>query len=160
MTDSITTAEALARRFHETYERLAPKYGYETREASAKPWEQVPKNNRQLMIAVCAEVGAELLVEAEQLHAQAIAHKSVADRLRQELNTQKDIIKASNERERAVAAEIQRNEERRVQRVTELTRQRDEARDERDQLSGKLVELWMRRTTKKGWWPWRRSTQR
>jgi hypothetical protein len=49
-------AEDLARRFHETYERLAPQHGYETREASAKPWEQVPDTNKRLMIAVCAEL--------------------------------------------------------------------------------------------------------
>lgn len=49
-------AEDLARRFHETYERLAPQYGCETRDASAKPWDEVPMDNRRLMIAVCAEI--------------------------------------------------------------------------------------------------------
>jgi hypothetical protein len=49
-------AEGLARRFHETYERLAPSFGYRTREASAKPWDEVPEDNRHLMIAVCAEI--------------------------------------------------------------------------------------------------------
>jgi len=52
----VTRAEKLARRFHETYERLAPSFSYQTREASAKPWEEVPENNRRLMIAVCAEI--------------------------------------------------------------------------------------------------------
>lgn len=51
------TPEALARRFHETYERLAPSFGYKTREASAVPWESVPEANKALMIAVCAELG-------------------------------------------------------------------------------------------------------
>jgi len=46
-------AEDLARQFHETYEALAPSFGYETREASAKPWEEVPEANRNLMVAVC-----------------------------------------------------------------------------------------------------------
>ncbi len=46
-------AETLARRFHEVYELLAPDYGYETREASRKPWSEVPEKNRRLMIAVC-----------------------------------------------------------------------------------------------------------
>jgi hypothetical protein len=50
------TAEELARLFHETYERLAPEYDYETRPESATPWEQVPEANRRLMIATCAEV--------------------------------------------------------------------------------------------------------
>jgi hypothetical protein len=49
-------AEALARRFHETYERLAPQHDYRTRQASAKPWAEVPENNRALMTAVAAEV--------------------------------------------------------------------------------------------------------
>lgn len=49
-------AEELAQLFHETYEHLAPDYGYRTREASAKPWYQVPDNNKALMIAVCAEI--------------------------------------------------------------------------------------------------------
>ena len=50
------TAEELARLFHETYERLAPDFGYKTREASAVPWEKVPDSNKRLMIAVAAEV--------------------------------------------------------------------------------------------------------
>lgn len=54
--DFTGTAEDLARRFHETYERLAPEFGYSTREASRKPWEDVPEQNRRLMIAVCAEL--------------------------------------------------------------------------------------------------------
>ncbi|KKL09250.1 hypothetical protein LCGC14_2567760, partial [marine sediment metagenome] len=49
-------AEELACKFHQTYERLAPDFGYETREASAKPWNDVPENNRKLMTAVCAEL--------------------------------------------------------------------------------------------------------
>lgn len=52
-------AEALARRFHEAYERLAPAYGYRTREESAVPWEEVPETNRSLMVAVAAEIIAE-----------------------------------------------------------------------------------------------------
>lgn len=44
-------AEEIAKEFHDAYEELAPSHGYETREASAKPWEEVPENNRNLMIA-------------------------------------------------------------------------------------------------------------
>jgi hypothetical protein len=51
-----TPAERLARFFHETYERLAPEYNYETRKASAVPWQLVPENNKRLMIAVAGEV--------------------------------------------------------------------------------------------------------
>lgn len=44
--------EALARRFHETYERLAPQFGYETRQ-DTREFDPTSKNGR-LMIAVCA----------------------------------------------------------------------------------------------------------
>jgi hypothetical protein len=49
-------AEKLARAFHEAYERLAPSFGYETRKESAVPWEDVPADNKALMVAVCSEV--------------------------------------------------------------------------------------------------------
>lgn len=45
-------SEQLAKLFHETYERLAPTFGYETRKGSAVPWDQVPPRNKNLMIAV------------------------------------------------------------------------------------------------------------
>lgn len=48
--------EQLARLFHETYERLSPDFGYKTREDSAKPWDEVPAQNKALMIAVCAAI--------------------------------------------------------------------------------------------------------
>lgn len=51
---------ALAKRFHEAYERLAPTFGYNTRAESALPWEQVPLNNRRLMVAVCDELLADV----------------------------------------------------------------------------------------------------
>lgn len=51
----------LAERFHETYERLAPLFGYETREETP---EFVPGSpNGKLMVAVCYEI----------LHGRAIA---------------------------------------------------------------------------------------
>lgn len=49
-------ADALARRFHEEYERLAPEFGYDTRPESAVPWDDVPKSNRDLMREVVAQV--------------------------------------------------------------------------------------------------------
>lgn len=52
----MTWQEELAKRFHEAYERLAPSFGYTTREASAKPWAEVPENNLHLMAAVVGEV--------------------------------------------------------------------------------------------------------
>lgn len=49
-------AEHVAKQFHESYERLAPSHDYRTRQASAKPWEQVPEPNKALMIAVAADL--------------------------------------------------------------------------------------------------------
>lgn len=54
----MTDAESLARLFHETYERLAPQYGYETREDTKEFDAESP--NGKLMIAVCGEVAARL----------------------------------------------------------------------------------------------------
>lgn len=47
---------ALAKRFHSWYEVLAPKYDYKTRSESAVPWDELPKNNRTLMVAVCRQI--------------------------------------------------------------------------------------------------------
>ncbi len=46
-------AEALAMRFHDIYEKLAPAHDPKTRRASAVPWKEVPENNRLLMTHVC-----------------------------------------------------------------------------------------------------------
>ncbi|MET7335863.1 hypothetical protein [Nonomuraea sp. NPDC005650] len=48
--------EQIARAFHETYERLAPSHGYQTRPESSVPWEAVPEANRTLMVAVATEL--------------------------------------------------------------------------------------------------------
>ena len=61
----VLTAENLARRFHETYEALAPNFGHETREESRKPWADVPANNRSLMIAVADVLLDEMGVERD-----------------------------------------------------------------------------------------------
>jgi hypothetical protein len=61
--------EALARRFHEIYERLAPSFGYETR-AETREFDPATPNGK-LMIAVCQEVAttipAELAETVERL---------------------------------------------------------------------------------------------
>lgn len=49
-------AEPIAQAFHEAYERLAPRYGYKTREATAVPWDDVPLDNKNLMRAVVNEL--------------------------------------------------------------------------------------------------------
>ncbi|GII42949.1 hypothetical protein [Planotetraspora phitsanulokensis] len=47
----VSLAEVIARGFHETYERLAPTYGYTTRRESAVLWNDVPASNKALMVA-------------------------------------------------------------------------------------------------------------
>jgi hypothetical protein len=56
-----TPAEVVARMFHSHYERLAPLWGYRTREASATEWDQVPLRNRELMVATAKAVIDELV---------------------------------------------------------------------------------------------------
>lgn len=57
ITDEASNAAAgITREFHETYERLAPSHGYETRRASAVPWDEVPEQNRALMLAVVGDL--------------------------------------------------------------------------------------------------------
>ena len=57
MADETTlTPERIAHAFHDAYEALAPAFGYRTREASSKPWEQIPASNRDLMIATVRAV--------------------------------------------------------------------------------------------------------
>lgn len=56
MTTPVTRAGTIAKEFHESYERLAPAHGYETRKASAVPWEDVPPNNKALMVSVVEDL--------------------------------------------------------------------------------------------------------
>jgi hypothetical protein len=54
--EELEIAYRIAQKFHETYERLAPAYGYRTRAISAVPWEDVPKENKLLMVGVVASL--------------------------------------------------------------------------------------------------------
>jgi hypothetical protein len=67
------TAADVARAFHEAYERLAPDFGYRTREASAKPWADVPEQNRALEAALGALDLAGREAAAVERTAEAIA---------------------------------------------------------------------------------------
>lgn len=58
------TPEELAQLFHDTYEQLAPNFGYTTRKSSAVPWSDVPEPNKSLMIAVAEKVIEELKLKA------------------------------------------------------------------------------------------------
>ena len=56
LTTDDVEGEAIARHFHDTYERLAPSFGYETR-PDTKAFDPASANGR-LMIAVCSEIAA------------------------------------------------------------------------------------------------------
>lgn len=56
-------AELIARKFHEVYERLAPSFGYETRQETRRFDPTTP--NGRLMIAVCGELAAMLAADGE-----------------------------------------------------------------------------------------------
>lgn len=66
--DALAEGETLARKFHEIYERLAPSFGYETRDET-KAFSPDSANGR-LMIAVCGEILADSL---EAFHAKPSA---------------------------------------------------------------------------------------
>lgn len=53
--------EGMAKLFHAAYERLAPQFGYRTRDDTACPWVNVPDDNRRLMIATVETVRGYLL---------------------------------------------------------------------------------------------------
>lgn len=64
------TPEELAVLFHETYERLAPSFSYETRMETRKFDPTTP--NGRLMIAVCGEIST-ALAEAESINVRLLA---------------------------------------------------------------------------------------
>lgn len=56
-------SEELAKLFHDIYETLAPQYGYETRKETRVKFDELPENNKKLMIAVCSRVAAVITAE-------------------------------------------------------------------------------------------------
>lgn len=67
-------ATEMARLFHETYERLAPSFGYETR-ADTKAFDPESPNGK-LMIAVCGEVArasTPIVIAAERINCEAMS---------------------------------------------------------------------------------------
>jgi len=87
--------EKIAQAFHEAYERLAPQFGYETREASAVAWENVPAQNKALMTATVAALLASgvLGAPADQIRAEVWDEARAA--------TLDDVISADGYAERA-----------------------------------------------------------
>lgn len=65
MTDRMAEADAIAREFHETYERMAPTFGYVTRARSAVPWDEVPATNKSLMRSVVIDLLQRNIIAAD-----------------------------------------------------------------------------------------------
>jgi hypothetical protein len=86
------TAERIAAAFHESYERQAPDHGYETREDSAKPWEEVPEHNRALMAAVVAD-----LIDRRVIEPGPEAHGGAAGYTRDQLRGSAGPVKLGDE---------------------------------------------------------------
>ena len=71
--------EDLAKLFHETYERLAPNFSYHTRKASAVPWDDVPPNNKGLMVAVAKEVQEQFINQQIKSVLDSIPEPTITD---------------------------------------------------------------------------------
>ena len=56
MSGMMDAAERLARLFHETYERLAPTFFYETRPETRGPFDEVPPANPAVMVATALKI--------------------------------------------------------------------------------------------------------
>lgn len=93
----------VARQFHETYERLAPSFGYETTAASAVSWESVPLMNKRLMIAVVTEVLASLLAERDE------ADRQISRLTQAHIEAEAELLAAEAERDEARAAQAHAN---------------------------------------------------
>lgn len=52
----MTESEEIAREFHETYERLAPTFGWDTQGVSRVSWEELPPENSALIDAVVQDL--------------------------------------------------------------------------------------------------------
>lgn len=98
-------SEKLARRFHEVYERLAPKYGYSTREETREFDAESP--NGKLMIRVCGEVCGSLQAEVEQLCEEN--KRLQADKQRRWAEEMNELLRDENEQLRECIEWIAKN---------------------------------------------------
>jgi hypothetical protein len=58
----LNDSELIAKRFHEVYEDLAPTMGWETQERSRKTWEELPIENKWLMVKVVEQLMEEKII--------------------------------------------------------------------------------------------------
>lgn len=60
-------SEDIARVFHEAYERLAPDYAWDTNDSTRVPFDELPSENRELMIHTVSEVMVTWMAERGSL---------------------------------------------------------------------------------------------
>lgn len=86
------TDEEIAKAFHDTYERLGPSFGWDTQQRCKREFDELPPENKRLMIATCKEVRALLAQSAavELAHADAIAVDNFAAELKAKLAKSRD----------------------------------------------------------------------
>lgn len=58
----LAVSERIAKRFHEVYEELAPTMGWETQERSRKEWDELPLENKWLMVKVVEQLLEEKVI--------------------------------------------------------------------------------------------------
>jgi hypothetical protein len=109
--ETVLTPEYLAQMFHETYERLAPVYTYETRRESRVPWAAVPEPNRSLMLAVATEVLDDIKAELAPALDRLVAER---DSLVAYLGETADAIENHNVKRKEVAALLRKTQARYV----------------------------------------------
>jgi len=100
----MSDAERWARLFHDTYETLAPEYGYETR-PETREFDPTSSNGR-LMMAVCANVVAELLASQAAEIKWLKGQTSVYDALKVQINSRDTLIASQAAEIAALKAEI------------------------------------------------------
>jgi len=140
MADETTlTPERIAHTFHDAYEALAPAFGYRTRAASSKPWEQIPASNRDLMIAtvravfyerdgaffVCGPSAPIAAAQVETLTRERDEARRDLGFAASTLRTEQRICDEERQLRKAAEAEVER-----------VTRERDEARSAVEELMG------------------------
>jgi hypothetical protein len=57
------SSESIAREFHITYERYAPQHGWDTQKRSRVMWDDLPDENKSLMIAVVKKLLIDGVIE-------------------------------------------------------------------------------------------------
>jgi hypothetical protein len=78
---TLPVAVRVAVRFHEEYEAAAKVFGWTTQEASARPWAEVPINQRMLMVHVIRKLVADGVITIPDQGRSAMAPNGRADDL-------------------------------------------------------------------------------